>query len=333
VSRVVFFAIALIIALVAADDRLFSQDGMGAGTGVRSNGRYVEGTARIVLEDGSSLRTTPLIMTECPTADPNCKCETQFFLGGTLVFRATNTPSSPGSCFISVRLAGYQTVKTYIHDGTVIKLYRVGPNEDVSVSAASLPVPAEARKHYESGESAAARGKWPQAEAQLHAALAIDPNYAMALSELGRVLRQQNRLGDAIEALNKARDADPQYVKPVVQLAEVAGIQQRWEDEMRLSQQALKMRPAGTAPTYYYYAQAAFNLGMTEEAEKLSREAVAADGAGECPESMVLLGEIFEKQGNASDAVVEYKAYLKMAPHGPGAQHAKEALVRIRRPG
>jgi hypothetical protein len=46
---------------------------------------------------------------------------------------------------------------------------------------------------------------------------------------------------------------------------------------------------------------------------------------------MVLLGLIFEKQGNARDAVVEYKAYLKLAPHGREAQQAKEALLRLKR--
>ncbi len=329
-GRVVLFSVALVATAAAS---LFSQGGMISDSGGESAAHYVEGTARIVLEDGSALRTAPLIMSECPTADPNCKCQTQFFLGGTLSFRVTNTFSSPGTCFISVRLTGYQTVKAYIHDGTVIKLYRTGPNEDVSVSASSLQVPPEAKKHYESGESSAAKGKLQQAEAQFHAALAIYPNYALALSELGWVLRRQGRLSEAIEALQKARAADSQYVKPVIELAEIAGMQQRWEDEMRLSQQALKMGPAGTPATYYYYAQAAFHSGMPEEAEKLAREAVAFDSTGECPQSMVLLGEIFEKQGNAADAVVEYKAYLKLAPHGPEALHAKEALARLKNPG
>jgi tetratricopeptide (TPR) repeat protein len=236
----------------------------------------------------------------------------------------------PGTCFISVRLNGYQLVKTPVRDGTVIKLYRAGPNEDVSASAASLAVPAEAKKHYELGEAAAAKGKWSKAEVEFQAALGIYPSYALALSELGRVLRQQDRLGEAMEALNKARDADPQYLKPLIQLAEVAGLQQRWGDEMRLCQEALTMRPAGAATTYYYYAEATFHSGMTGEAEKLAREAVKFASDSDCPESMVLLGEIFEKQGNVSDAVVEYRAYLKIAPHAIDAQRVKAALARLK---
>jgi tetratricopeptide (TPR) repeat protein len=292
--------------------------------------KYAEGTARIVLEDGSVPHTAPLIIAECATADPSCKCQTQFFLGGTLQFRVTSSLAGHGSCFVSVRLDGYQLVRTPIHDGTLIKLYRTGPNEDISVAAASLPVPSEAKKHYESGEAAAAKRKWSMAEAEFQAALGIYPRYALALSELGRALREQDRLGEAVEVLIRARDADPSYLKPVIQLAEVAGLQQRWGDEMRLCQESLRMRPAANAITYYYYAQATFHSGMTDIAEKLAREAVKFSTDKECPESMVLLGQIFEKQGNASDAAVEYKAYLKVAPHGIEAKHAKEALARLR---
>lgn len=151
----------------------------------------------------------------------------------------------------------------------------------------------------------------------------------MALSELGRALQQQDRLSEAIEALQAAQEADPQYIKPVVQLAEVAGIQGRREDEMRFSQQVLKMQPRGFSAAYLYYAEALYHVGRLEESERLAREAIRLDLDGQCPESMVLLGAIFEKQGNASDAVVEYKAYLKLAPHGFEAQHARESLARL----
>jgi hypothetical protein len=46
---------------------------------------------------------------------------------------------------------------------------------------------------------------------------------------------------------------------------------------------------------------------------------------------MALLEQIFEKQGNVGDAVVEYRAYLKAAPHGTEAGPVKEALARMKR--
>ena len=293
--------------------------------------RFTEINAKIVLEDGSGLVSPPLIL-----IDPGYDCQAQSFLDGTLRIRvaylvtgqSVNGHTAPG-CSISVRLTGYQLFKGWVEDGALIKLYRIGPHEGASVSKNNLDAPPNARKRYESGESAAAKGKWPQAEEQFRAALGIYPQYASAWSELGRALQQQKRLNEAADALNKAREADPQYIKPVAQLAEIAGLQQRWEDEMRLSQQVLKMHPVGFTTAYFSYAQAAFHMGSPEESEKVIREAIRLDIDAQCPESMVLLGMIFEKQGNGPDAAVEYKDYLKLAPHGPEAEHAKEALARL----
>lgn len=294
--------------------------------------RFTEITAKIVLEDGAGLVSSPLILIE-----PGYDCQAQSFLDGTLRIRApylvtgqmVNGHTGPG-CQISVRLTGYQLFKGWVEDAALIKLYRTGPHEGATVSKNNLGAPSNARKRYESGESAAAKGKWPQAEEQFRAALAIYPQYSSAWSELGRALQQQNRLNEAVDALNKAHEADPQYMKPVAQLAEIAGLQQRWEDEMRLSQQVLQMHPVGFTAAYFSYAQAAFHLGSLEESEKLTREAIRLDVDAQCPESMILLGMIFEKQGNGADAVVEYRAYLKLAPHGPEAGRAKEALARLR---
>jgi tetratricopeptide (TPR) repeat protein len=128
----------------------------------------------------------------------------------------------------------------WVQDGTLIKMYRVGANEGVSTSVASLSAPADAKKQYELGEAAAAKRKWPQAEEQFRAALSIYPQYAMASSELGEALREEGRLDDAVEAYQKALQADPQYLKPLVQLAQVSSMQRHWDNEKQFSERALK---------------------------------------------------------------------------------------------
>jgi len=284
-----------------------------------------EVTAKIVLEDGSPLASSPMIL---PVTGYTCAAES--FLDGTLRIKVHYLGHASLGCQLSVRLTGYRPFEGWVGDGTLITLYRIGPHEGAFVSKISLEAPPAAKKYYEAGEAAAAKSKWPRAEEQFLAAVAAYPQYAAAWSELGRALPQQHRLSEAAEALNKSCEADPLYAKPLVQLAEVAGLEQRWEDEMRFGQQALNMHPLGFTTAYYSCAEAAFHLGSLEQSEKLAREAVRLDRDGPCPESMVLLGTIFEKQGNAPDAAVKFKAYLKMAPHGPQAQQAKDALARLR---
>jgi tetratricopeptide (TPR) repeat protein len=293
----------------------------------------LEVTARIVLEDGSPLTSSPLILS-VPGSEANCVGQ-QLFLGGTLRLRISPIPirgEPQQGCDISVVLSGYRRFTGYVKEGTVIVLRRIGPNEGSAVSTVSLNAPADARKQYEAGESAAGKRKWPQAEEHLRQAVALYPPYALAWSELGQVLQDQGRLPEATEAFEKARAADPLYIKPVVQLARASSLQQHWEDEMRISEEALKMHPVEFPAAYYYHAEAVFHLGKLEDAERLTREALKLDPGGTCPESVVLLGEIFEKQGNTHDAIIEYRNYLEVAPHGEYVKQAKDALARLKQP-
>lgn len=290
-------------------------------------------TAKVVLEDGSPLKTAPLISLYVPGAEDMCTGQ-ELFLGGTLRLRVPRVmiQGEPQvTCHISITLAGYRKFTGLVQDGTVITLRRIGPNEGSAVSMVSLSAPADAKKEYEAGESAASKKKWEKAEEHFRAAVSSYPQYALAWSELGQALVEQGRIDEAKDAFHKARTADPQYVKPVVQMAAVSGAQEHWEDEMRISLEALKMHPVEFPAAYYYHAEATYHLGTVEDAERLTREALQLDPGGTFPEPLVLLGKIFEKQGNSHDAVIEYKNYLKVAPHGVKAEEAKEGLARLKR--
>jgi tetratricopeptide (TPR) repeat protein len=291
----------------------------------------LEVTARIVLEDGSPLTSSPLFLS-VPGSQANCVGQ-QFFMGGTLRLRISPIPiqgEPQQGCDISVVLSGYRRFTGYVKEGTVIVLRRIGPNEGSSISAVSLNAPVDARKQYEAGESAAGKRKWPLAEEHFRNAVALYPQYALAWSELGQVLQQEGRLPEATEAFLKARAADSVYIKPVVQLARASSLQGNWEDEMRISEEALKMHPVEFPAAYYYHAEAVYHLGKLEDAERLTREALRLDPGGTCPESVVLLGEIFERQGNTHDAIIEYRNYLKVAPHGEQAKQVRDALARLK---
>ncbi len=234
-------------------------------------------------------------------------------------------------CHISVRLSGYREFTGYVQDGTFITLHRLGPNEGSAISAGSLNAPLDARKEYEAGEAAASKKKWSVAEEHFRAATALYPQYAMAWSELGQMLQEQRQWDAAVEAFNKARAIDPMYIKPIVQLAEVSSRRQNWQDERRFSDEALKLYPVEFPSAYYYHAEAAYHVGSLEDAEQFTREALKLDPGITCPESLVLLGAIFEKQGNPHDAAIEYKNYLKIAPHGVQSPEAKEGYDRTKR--
>jgi Flp pilus assembly protein TadD len=305
----------------------------GRAAGRAPSPRDSEITARIVLQDGSPIASSPMISLHVPGAEDVCRDE-QFFMDGTirlLVPPVFIRGERQVGCHITVRLSGYREFTGYVQDGTFITLHRIGPNEGSSISAGSLNAPPDAKKEYEAGEAAASKNKWPVAEEHFRAATALYPQYAMAWSELGQVLQEQKQWDAALEAFNKAHAIDPMYIKPIVQLAQVSSLQQHWQDERRFSDEALKLHPVEFPAAYYYHAEAAFHVGSLEDAEQFTREALKLDPGITCPESLVLLGAIFEKQGNPHDAAIEYKNYLKIAPHGAQSAEAKEGYARTKR--
>jgi tetratricopeptide (TPR) repeat protein len=313
--------------VIALTTRLLSAQG-----NIGDSSVGIEITAKLVLEDGSPLMSSPIVSLFIPGSEDRCTRQ-ELFMDGTIrlvVPREIIHGARQTGCHISVMLTGYRKFTGFVQEGTLITLRRLGPNEGASVSASSLNAPANARKEYESGESAAARKKWRQAEEHFHAAASLYPPYALAWSELGQALQEQGRVDEATEAYKKARAADPLYIKPIVQLAGASGAQQRWDEEMRLSQEALEMHPVEYPAAYFYRAEAAYHLGKLEDAERFTREALELDPGGTFPQSLVLLGTIFENQGNPHDAIIEYRNYLDIAPDGSKAAEVKKALARLK---
>ena len=300
--------------------------------GELKSGSFFEVTVKISLEDGAPLNSSPIIDLHVAGSEESC-VGFQDFANGTvrlqvppLVLRGV----TQSGCQISVILSGYKRFTGYVRDGSVVTLRRNGPNEDSSVSALSLAVPASAKKEYASGEGAASKNKWALAESHFQRAISQYPQYSMAWSELGQAMQEQGNWDGAKASFNKARELDPAYIKPIVQLAAVGSLQHQWQDEMNFSEEALKLHPVDFPAVYYYHAEAVFHLGKLDDSERLTREALQLDPGVICPESLVLLGSIFEKQGNAHDAAIEYKNYLELAPKGLKAAEAKQALARLR---
>jgi hypothetical protein len=109
---------------------------------------YLEITAKVVLEDGSPLVSSPMVLLHQPGFESQCAGQ-QLFKGGTLVLRVRR---GSAGCDLSILLTGYRKFTGYVHDGTLITLRRTGPGEGSSVSIVSLNAPANARKEYGGNE-------------------------------------------------------------------------------------------------------------------------------------------------------------------------------------
>ena len=278
----------------------------------------------VITEDGAALSSPPQVTIN----SAGCKLE-NVFLSGTVRIRLPEPRPEyldhpQAECYVTKLIVpGYRTFSGWVHEGSVVKLYRLGEHEGSEVSFKSLSAPKGARKAYDKGEAAMGRKKWAEAAGRFEEAVRGYPDYAAAWSELGSALERLGRLKEAVGALEKARAADPRYIKPVVQLAGIADAQHRWAEERRVAGEAVAMHPVGFPRAFYYYARACYELGQMDEAVHSVHMAIEVDTAFEVPEAHYLAGLILDRLGRGSEAAEEFRRYLERDPHGFWAESAR----------
>jgi tetratricopeptide (TPR) repeat protein len=294
-------------------------------------------TVKVIAEGDQSAGLAPLVMDQ-RSDDTVCRVANIFKNGSIrleIPVPADNQAridgaAVKGTCFLSkVMLPGYRSFSGMVHDQQIIVLSRLGEHEGSTVSVTSLSVPEKARRAYERGEAALSQQKWADAQQSLEQATSIYPEYAMAWSELGISFENQNRLDQAAEAFRKASASDPKYIKPLVQLAALAGRQQHWEDERREAASAMTLHPVEFPGVYYYFAEANFHLGRYPDAESGARSAIEVDQHREFPRAYLLLATVLAQKGDRDAVVRELREYLKAAPRADDAGKIKEQLARI----
>jgi len=168
-----------------------------------------------------------------------------------------------------------------------------------------------------------------EAEAQLRAATALEPDSPEAHANLGNCLAEEGRAEDALREYTEALRIDPGFAGGHYDLGLSllrSGLPGRASDEFRA---ALRLDP-GHAQAHNNLGLALAGLGRLSEALEEYRRALALDPA--LAEARLNLGNLFFRQGRLEDAVSEYREALRSAPDYAGAHYnlaqALDALGR-----
>lgn len=198
------------------------------------------------------------------------------------------------------------------------------------ISVASLNVPKQAQKEFNKGRELGQKKKYDEGLARLQKAVEIYPKYAEAFNEMGLIYRRQSQVGPAQEMFQKAINADPGWVYSYLNLASLQLNQNAFAELLQTTQRVLQLN-SSLAPAHYFSAVAHASLGNLAEAEKA---ALAADRSEhtQVPQVHMLLGRIYEARGASSDAVTQYKLYLKENPDAPNAEKVKQAIENLGKP-
>jgi len=283
-----------------------------AGAEARVNGKVTDAATKAPIKDA----TVTIEATEGKTVKLNTKVKADgtyalFILDGTLRYK------------ITYAAPGYATFEE------VVKLKLGEPNlKNVELSkgggapAAIAATPAAADPSvvaYNEGAELANAGKQAEAIVKFEAAIANKATFTPAWIALAKTQLKLKNYPKAIEAANKALEIDDEDVdmwSVLVQSYTATG------DKAKAAE-AQKHMPANAAQLFNDAAKL-INSGKDDEAEKLLKQAVAADE--KLARAYYELGMIYVRSGKSADAKANLSKYLELDPNGGEAATAKEML-------
>jgi len=241
-------------------------------------------------------------------------------------------------CELSAVLAGYRAerVSLKVTGGDAVSLGTIvlHPTSKVStltVSATTLQAPANAKKAYEKGLEAAHAKKWDAAISSFRKATDTYPNYAMAWYQLGEAYLGHSDLTNAVNAWQRATQADPKYVKPLEKLTLWADQKEDWTAEAKYSGAWLALDSEDFPGAWLLNAIAKARLGQTEDAEHAAREGLRVDKEQRVPRLNYVLGLLLAAKHQFVESAECFRTYLKLAPNARDAEAVRQQLAEYER--
>lgn len=247
------------------------------------------------------------------------------------------TASKLIGCDVRASMPGFKSTSLHIANldimdnmdlGTITLTPDSGATASV-VSASYTTASKDAMKKFDK-----ARSEWMDknidgAQHDLQKAVQIDPKFADAWYELGKMEQHNNKLPDALAAYQKAAAADPKFISPYERIAELAAVQKQWQTVADATGTALKLDPEGTPQLWYFDAVGNYNLGKVDVAQASAQKSLAMDPQHIAPNTEQLLAVMLASQGEYAEALKHLQNSLTYIKPGPNADLIKQQIAQL----
>ena len=210
-----------------------------------------------------------------------------------------------------------------------ISLKRADNAAAASTSATTAAAPKDAVKAYEKARSEWVENKPDKAQKDLQKAVQIDPQFAEAWYQLGK-LQEAQKSPDAGNSFQKAVAADPKFAPPYEHLVQSQAQAEKWQDVLDNTNKELEMNPAGSPRIFYYNAVANMKLNKNDAAEESVKKAIAADPQHTEPNAEQLYAVILANKQDLPGALEHLRTAAKYMPPGPNARSGEKTNRPIR---
>ena len=196
------------------------------------------------------------------------------------------------------------------------------------INASLAKVAPRARELYLKAIEFARAGDSPKAVELLKAAISHDPDFAIALNELGVQYLKLGQPNKAAEALRSAVRLAPESLTARLNYG-IALLNNKAFNEAELQlRQVLQQNEA--APTaHMYLGIVLINSGKYEEAEKALLRAITLAG-NQLSQAHYILGGIYWRKKEYKRAAEELETYLKLVPNTPDAERIRATIKDLR---
>jgi tetratricopeptide (TPR) repeat protein len=240
------------------------------------------------------------------------------------------------NCQAKAYLPGYTSNAITITHGNLrdnpnlgtFSLHRDAMAPGTALSSTRQTASANASKSFQKAYADLMDQKPDRAVKDLEKAVQIDPRFADAWYQLGRLQIASNPK-DAEMSFSRAAETDPQFVLPYGQLAAFAGQAGKWKEAADYVDHSLKLDPSGTAQIWYYSALANAQLGKTDVAAESARKSLAMDPQHTIPNTEQLLAVMLVKKQDYAGALQHLRNCLKYLPSGPGLDLVKQQVAQL----
>lgn len=198
-----------------------------------------------------------------------------------------------------------------------------------TVSATVLSIPDRAMKEYEESQRCLARRDSECATTHLLRAVGMAPRFVIAWNQLGVIAYQTRRYAEAEAHFRRALDADPAAFEPLVNLGGVLLNLGRPGEALDYNQQAAARRP-NDALANSQLGLSYLELNDPDRAEKYLREAVRLDPA-HFSHPQLALAQIYMKRGDRSAALAALRSFLEQHPDAPQAATVHRQIAGLMR--
>jgi Flp pilus assembly protein TadD len=196
-----------------------------------------------------------------------------------------------------------------------------------TVSATILSIPDRALREYRTAQRCLSRSDSECASGHLRRAVEIAPQFPAAWNQLGTIAYQTRRFRDAETNFRRALAADPGAFEPLVNLGGVLLNLGRPGEAIGYNRKAVARRP-NDALANSQLGLSCFELNELDLAEKYLKIAVRLDPAHFSRPQLPLAG-IYLMRGDRTSAVQTLRGFLDQHPDSPQAASVRQKIALL----